>query len=222
MTKMAAMPIYGKKLKKSSSPEPKGRWPWNLVGSIGSRVLPAFFKWWPWVDLNLFYDKVKFCPLCFCMGKGKTKDFSETIVHYDLKVATNDRSDKKFLLTSKLCPPLPWGYIHVLNHEKIVQNQTSKRFLWYLQQMGKVIRPLCWHKNFVPWGLSAPAPGLYTCIKSCKKLYKIRLQRDVFFKLATNDQSDKMFLLTYKFHAQGVVSPCPMAIFMYKILKKKL
>ena len=25
MTKMAAMPIYGKKLKKSSSPEPKGR-----------------------------------------------------------------------------------------------------------------------------------------------------------------------------------------------------
>ena len=25
MTKMAAMPIYGKNLKKSSSPEPKGR-----------------------------------------------------------------------------------------------------------------------------------------------------------------------------------------------------
>ena len=39
--------------------------------------------------------------------------------------ATDDRSDKKFLLTSKLCPlgavcPLPRGYIHVhvLNHEK--------------------------------------------------------------------------------------------------------
>ena len=34
-----------------------------------------------------------------------------------------DRSDKKFLLTSKLCPleavwSLPRGYIHVLNHEK--------------------------------------------------------------------------------------------------------
>ena len=38
------------------------------------------------------------------MGKGKTKDFSEAIVVYDLKLATNDRSDKKFLLTSKLCP----------------------------------------------------------------------------------------------------------------------
>ena len=33
-------------------------------------------------------------------------DFSETIVFYDLKLATDDQSDKKFLLTSKLCP---WG-----------------------------------------------------------------------------------------------------------------
>ena len=34
MTNMAAMPIYGKTLKKSSSPEPIGQWPWNLVCSI--------------------------------------------------------------------------------------------------------------------------------------------------------------------------------------------
>ena len=50
-------------------------------------------------------------------------DFSETIVVYDLKLATAERSDKKFMLTSKLCPlgavcPLNRGYIHVLNHEK--------------------------------------------------------------------------------------------------------
>ena len=55
--------------------------------------------------------------------KGKTMDFSETIVVYDLKLATDDQSDKKFLLTSILSPlrtvcPLPQGYIHVLNHEK--------------------------------------------------------------------------------------------------------
>ena len=61
--------------------------------------------------------------------KGKPIDFSETIVVYDLKLATDDRSDKKFLLTSILCPlgavcPLPRGYIHVLNHEKNVLNQT--------------------------------------------------------------------------------------------------
>ena len=93
--------------------------------ALSARVLPSLFKWWPWVDLDLFYGKVKFGPLCFCMGKGKTMDFSETIVVYDLKLTTNVRSDKKFLLTLKLCPlgavcPLPWGYIHVhaLNHEK--------------------------------------------------------------------------------------------------------
>ena len=34
MTKMAAMPIYGKNLKKSSSQEPAGRFPQNLVCSI--------------------------------------------------------------------------------------------------------------------------------------------------------------------------------------------
>ena len=55
--------------------------------------------------------------------KGKTMDFSENIVVYDLKLATDDQSDKKFLLTSILCPlravcPLPRGYMHVLNHEK--------------------------------------------------------------------------------------------------------
>ena len=35
MTKMAAMPIYGKNLQKSSSPEPANRFPRNLVCSIG-------------------------------------------------------------------------------------------------------------------------------------------------------------------------------------------
>ena len=46
--------------------------------------------------------------------KGKTMDFPETIGVNDLKLATDDRSDKKFL---------------------------------------------CWHQNFVPWGLYAPCPG---------------------------------------------------------------
>ena len=50
-------------------------------------------------------------------------DFSETIFIYDLKLATDVRSDKKFLLISTLCPlgavcPMPLGYIHVLNHDK--------------------------------------------------------------------------------------------------------
>ena len=49
-------------------------------------------------------------------------DFSETIVVYDLKLATDDRSDKVSVDIKTLspggCMPLPWGYIHALNHEK--------------------------------------------------------------------------------------------------------
>ena len=57
-----------------------------------------------------------------------------------------------------------------------------------------------------------------------KIMKKICLKSDfkeIFLKLATNDRSDKMFLLTSKFRPQGVVSPCPGAIYMYKIMKQK-
>ena len=45
----------------------------------GAQVLLSLFKWWPWVDLDLFYSKVKFGPLCFCMGKSKTMDFQKPL-----------------------------------------------------------------------------------------------------------------------------------------------
>ena len=66
MTKMAAMPIYGKNLllwnRKADDLET-----WYAASS--TQVLPSLFKWCPWVDLDLFYGKVKFGPLCVCMGK---------------------------------------------------------------------------------------------------------------------------------------------------------
>ena len=87
-------------------------------------------------------------PCAFVGGKGKTMDFSETIVAYDFKLATDDRSDMKFLLTSKLCTlgpvcPLAWGYIHVLHHENNCIKSDFKEFFLNLQQMDKVIRPFC-------------------------------------------------------------------------------
>ena len=82
-TKMAAMPIYGKNLKKSSSSEPNGQWPWNLVCCMGCLSTTKFVQLmtldWPWLfywSLTLLYGK-----------KVKKKmDFSETIVVYDVKV----------------------------------------------------------------------------------------------------------------------------------------
>ena len=77
----------------------------------------------PGLTLTYFTARSNLVPYVFVWEKGRTVDFSETIVVYDLKLATDDRRDKKFLLTSKLCPLggcmlLPRGYIHVLNHEK--------------------------------------------------------------------------------------------------------
>ena len=77
------------------------------------------------LTLTYFTAWSNLAPYAFVWGKGKTMDFSETIVVYDLKLAIDDRSDKKFLLTSTLCPLwvvclLPWGYIYALNHEKNV------------------------------------------------------------------------------------------------------
>ena len=84
-------------------------------------------------------------------------DFSETTSVYDLKLATDDRSEK-FPLTSNLCPlgavcPLPRGYIHVLNHERNCIKSDFKEISLKLATNG----------------LSDNAfllTGLYTCIKS--------------------------------------------------------
>ena len=72
----------------------------------------------PGLTLTYFTARSNLVPYAFVWEKGKTMDFSVTIVVYDLKLATDDRSDKNFQLTSNLCPlgavcPLPRGYIHV-------------------------------------------------------------------------------------------------------------
>ena len=77
----------------------------------------------PGLTLTYFMARSNLVPTAFVWEKGKTMDFSETIVVYDLKRATDDRSDKKFLFTSKLCPlgtvcTMPRGHMHALNHEK--------------------------------------------------------------------------------------------------------
>ena len=107
-----------------------------------------------------------------------------------LKLATNGRSDKGFLLTSKVCPqgvfcPCP-GAIYMY---KIIKNVYKIR-LWrdhfetcniWAKRKGlsvviKILSPMDWlsapargfmlTSTFVPKGLSAPILGLYTCIKA--------------------------------------------------------
>ena len=55
MTKVVATLIYGKNMKNSSSLEPKSRWPWKLICSIGylstTKIVQMMTMGWPWPSL---------------------------------------------------------------------------------------------------------------------------------------------------------------------------
>ena len=154
----------------------------------------------------------KFCPLMDSLPlPGAIYIWWNMYIKTDYKAisfkpATNGQSDKGCLLTSKVCPqgvvcPCP-GAIY-----KIIKNVYKIRFLFLnLQRMGKVIRAFCWHQRFVPKGLSVPALGLYTCIKSFKICLKSYF-KEIVLKLATHGQSDKGFLLTSTFVPEGLSAP---------------
>ena len=86
MTKMATMSIYGKNLQKFSSLKSKGRWPWNLKCSIEYYQICSNDS--SGLTLTYFMARSNLVPYvsCFVWEKVKTKDFSETIVVYDIKV----------------------------------------------------------------------------------------------------------------------------------------
>ena len=53
----------------------------------------------PELTLTYFMARSNLVPYAFEWEKGKTMDFSGTVVVYALKLATDGGSDKKFLLT---------------------------------------------------------------------------------------------------------------------------
>ena len=89
----------------------------------------------PGLTFTYFTARSILVPDAFVLAKGKTMDFSEAIVVYDLKLATDDRRQKVSVDI----------------------------------------------KTLYPGGMYAPCHrAIYTCIKSRKQLYKIRLYRDFF------------------------------------------
>ena len=105
VTKMAAMPIYGKNLKEIFFSGTKR--PMTLRLGMQHRVLEYYQMCSnddPWTTMTYFTARSNLVPYAFVLEKSKPMDFSGTIIVYDLKLATDDRSDKKFLLTSTVCP----------------------------------------------------------------------------------------------------------------------
>ena len=102
--------------------------------------------------------------MLFVWEKDKTIDFSETVVIFDLKLATDDQSDNKFLLTSKLCHleavcPLPQGYIHVLNHEKNCIKSDFKEISLKLATNGLSDKVFLLTSKFCPLGAVCRCAG---------------------------------------------------------------
>ena len=118
----------------------------------------------PGLTMTCFTARSNLVPYAFVWGKGKTMDFSET----DLKLATDDRSDKKFLLTYKLCPhwavcPLPRGYMHVLKYEKICIKSDFKEICLKLATNDRSDKMFLFTSKFHHQGAVCPCPGA-TCI----------------------------------------------------------
>ena len=95
MSKMAAIPIYGKNLKKSSSPEPKGRWLWGYIHVLNHEI---------YIYIYIYIYKIRLQ------------------IHFFLNLQQMNEVTRHFCWHQNFVPwcclPLPRGYVHVLNHEK--------------------------------------------------------------------------------------------------------
>ena len=158
MTKIATMPIYGKNLLKIFFSGTKG--PMTL--GLGMQHLGL----WPnkvcsndVLGLTLtFMARSNLLPYVFIWEN----------VHSFRK---NDQSDKRFMLIYKHLTPrgsLHQGHRYIYKNMKknMYKIRVQKIFFKLEQQMSKVIRPFCWHQNFVPRVLSVTVLWLYRWIKS--------------------------------------------------------
>ena len=119
--------------------------------------------------------------------------------------------NKILLLTSKLCPlgtvcPCPGAiYMNKIMKKKRYKIRLQREMFLKLVTNDRSDKMLA--SNSVPKGVSAPAPGLYICIKSLKNWIKLDFKGIFFFKLVANDRSDRRFLLTSKFCPLGLSAP---------------
>ena len=83
MTKTAAVSIYGKTL---TNPLLRNHLAalksWYV--SYGETVFKSLYKWWTWVDLDLFDGKLKVFPLGFCKENVEKVHFLVANVLFDM------------------------------------------------------------------------------------------------------------------------------------------
>ena len=180
MTKMAATPIYGKNPSKiffSRTKGPMTLWLGMKHWRLGPIIICSNDD--HRLTLTCFTARSNLVSYAFIWGKTVRKSFNgrnlQQMTRVTKGLCSYKNSDPK-----GFSAPAPGLYTCIKTWKIMYKNQTSKVFFWNLQQMGKVTRLFCWHQDFVHKGLSAPAPELYTCGKTLKNVYKIRIQRNLF------------------------------------------
>ena len=82
MTKMAAMPIYGKYLKNLLLQNRRADFHETWYVASGTPAHHSLFKWWPSSDLDLIYGTPKFGCLGFSMGKSENSWFFQKLLQH--------------------------------------------------------------------------------------------------------------------------------------------
>ena len=122
MTKMAAMPIYGKNLKnllQNQLTDDLETW----YVAFCKWVIPRFFKLFPWIDLDPFYAMVKFGHTGFGMGKSEIYLFFRN--YYSLRSQSCLKHSAKWVYeiewVSKVKAILwPWSKVTQISKLKLV------------------------------------------------------------------------------------------------------
>ena len=190
---------------------------WSLMLLYGKKVKKkGFFRnycrlWfeisnrWPkWQDFSVDINTLS--PGCVCpLPRGYIhvlyhekncikSDFKEI----SLKLATNEWSDKTFLLTSKPCPlwtVCPCSEVIYMYKimKKLYKVRLQRDFFRNLQQMTEVTRCYCWHQNFVPWGCLPLICGYIHLLNHEMMCIKSKVE-EILFKLAqTQTQTQNLY-----------------------------
>ena len=154
---------------------------WKIMYKI--RLQRYFFetcnKWAKWrgfsVDIRILSTKG-----CLPLPRGyihveklKKNVYKSEFKEICLKLATNGRSDKDFLLTSKVCPqgvfcPCP----RAICMYKLIKNMYKIRFqeiIFKLATYGQRGKAFLLSSKFCPQWIVCPFPGLYTYGETRKK-----------------------------------------------------
>ena len=106
-----------KTLQKSSSPEPmQADFHQTWYVASGTPAHHSLFKWWPWVDLDLFYGKVEFGNLDFSIGKRWKRLIFQNIC--SLWPETNWKNEHMWVLKVKVIS-WPWPKVIYIQNLKL-------------------------------------------------------------------------------------------------------